>query len=128
MSEDRVEKKRLVILQTSGLDTPHRLASPFFIATAAAAMEMEAMMVFTAMGCGLLKKGAAEQVLIKKGGKPISYFLNLALDAGVKFYYCQPGLDLLDMKAEDLIKEIAGVIGAAAFVDIIQESDVVLSF
>lgn len=121
-------KKRLVILQTSGLDTPHRLASPFFIATAAAAMEMEAMMVFTAKGCGLLKKGAAEEVLVKKGGKSIAYFLNLALDAGVKFYYCQPGLDLLDMKADDLIKDVAGVIGAAAFIDMIQEADVVLSF
>ena len=91
-------------------------------------MEMDAMMVFTAMGCSLLKKGAAERVFIKEGGKPIAYFLNLALDAGVRFYYCQPGLDLLDMTAGDLIKEIAGVIGAAAFVDLVQESDVVLTF
>ncbi len=121
-------KKRLIILQTSGLDTPHRLASPFFIATAGAAMEMDAMMVFTAKGCELLKKGAAEDVLIKKDGKSIAYFLNLALDAGVKFYYCQPGLDLLDMTADELIPQVSGVIGAAAFVDLIQESDVVLTF
>lgn len=122
------DRKRLVILQTSGLDTPHRLASPFFIATAAAAMEMESVMVFTAKGCGILKKGAAEQVYLKEGGKTIAYFLELALDAGVKFYYCQPGLDLLDMKADDLIKEVAGVLGAAAFIDFIQDADVVLTF
>jgi len=121
-------KKRLVILQTSGLDTPHRLPSPFFIATAAAAMEMEATMVFTSRGCGILKRGEAEKVLIKPGGKNIAYFLNLALDAGVRFYYCQPGLDLMDMKADDLIQEVAGVIGAAAFVDMVQEADIVLTF
>ncbi|MCI0529820.1 MAG: DsrE/DsrF/DrsH-like family protein [Nitrospira sp.] len=126
MSEEK--KKRLVILQTSGLDTPYRLPSPFFIATAAAAMEMDATMVFTSKGCGILKKGEAEKVFLKKGSKSIAYFLNLALDAGVKFYYCQPGLDLMDMNADDLIKEVAGVIGAAAFVDIVQEADVVLTF
>ena len=122
------EKKNLVILQTSGLDTPSRLPSPFFIATAAAAMEMEAAMVFTAKGCGILKKGEAEKVYIKTGGKNISYFIDLALDAGVKFYYCQPGLELMDMTADDLIKEVAGVIGAAAFVDMVQEADIVLTF
>ena len=122
------EKKNLVILQTSGLDTPSRLPSPFFIATAAAAMEMEAAMVFTAKGCGILKKGAAEKVYVKKGGKSIAYFLDLALDTGVKFYYCQPGLELMDMTADDLIKEVAGVIGAAAFVDMVQEADIVLTF
>lgn len=122
------DKKSLVILQTSGLDTPHRLPSPFFIATAAAAMEMDARMVFTAKGCGILKKGEAEKVYIKEGGKPISYFLNLAVDAGVKFYYCQPGLELMDMTADDLVKEVSGVIGAAAFVDIVQDADIVLTF
>jgi predicted peroxiredoxin len=122
------EQKKLVILQTSGLDTPYRLASPFFIAAAAAAMEMEAIMVFTARGCGILKKGEAEKVFIKKGGKNMAYFLNLALDAGVKFYYCQPGLELMDMSADDLIKEVSGVIGAAAFVDMVQEADIVLTF
>lgn len=121
-------QKKLVILQTSGLDTPFRLPSPFFIATAAAAMEMEAIMVFTAKGCGILKKGEAAKVLIKKGGKSIAYFLNLALDAGVKFYYCQPGLELMDMSADELIKEVDGVIGAAAFVDMVQEADIVLTF
>ena len=122
------EKKNLVILQTSGLDTPSRLPSPFFIATAAAAMEMEAAMVFTAKGCGILKKGEAEKVYIKTGGKNISYFIDLALDPGVKFYYCQPGLELMDMTADDLIKEVAGVIGAAAFVDMVQEANIVLTF
>jgi predicted peroxiredoxin len=125
---DSEKPKKQVILQTSGLDTPYRLASPFFIAAAAAAMEMDSVMVFTAKGCGILKKGEAEKVLIKKGGKSISYFLNLALDAGVKFYYCQPGLELMDMNTGDLIKEVSGVIGAAAFVDMVQEADVVLTF
>ena len=122
------EKKNLVILQTSGLDTPSRLPSPFFIATAAAAMEMDAVMVFTAKGCGILKKGEAEKVYIKKGGKSIAYFLDLALDTGVKFYYCKPGLELMDMTADDLIKEVAGVIGAASFVDMVQDADIVLTF
>lgn len=91
-------------------------------------MEMDASMVFTAKGCGILKKGEADQVYIKKDGKSIAYFLNLALETGVKFYYCQPGLELMDMSAEDLIKEVAGVIGAAAFVDMVQDADIVLTF
>ena len=119
---------KLLIFQTSGLDTPHRLLSPFFIASTAVAMEMDATMVFTGRGITVLKKGAAEQVKVKEGGKSIYDFLKQAMDGGVKVIACQQGLDLVGMTTDDLMPEIHEIIGAAAFLDIVQDSDKILTF
>ena len=58
MAEDSV-----LIIMTSGPDTPRRCATPFFFASLAAAMEYEVNMFFTIDGTLLLKKGLAETVL-----------------------------------------------------------------
>lgn len=87
-------------------------------------------MIFTAKGVGVLKNGAADQVMAKEEGKSIGYFLRQAIDAGVKVVACQQGLDYVGMKKDDLIKEVdeIEIMGAASFVDLVLSADQVLTF
>ena len=82
MDEDNV-----LIIMTSGPDTPRRCATPFFFATLAAAMDYNVTMFFTIDGTLLLKKQMAETIYPKAGGKPVSDFLQDALEAGVKLLH-----------------------------------------
>ena len=91
---------------------PRRCATPFFFATLAAAMEYEVTMFFTIDGTLLLKKGMADTVFPKAGGKPVAGFIQDALDAGVKFTACTASMELHDMTTDDLIDGIKMVGGA----------------
>jgi predicted peroxiredoxin len=107
MAEDKV-----LIVMTSGPDTPRRCATPFFFASLAAAMDYEVTMFFTIDGTLLLKKGMAETVYPKEGGEPVSKFLSDALEAGVKFTACTASTELHSLTAEDLIPGVKMVGGA----------------
>jgi predicted peroxiredoxin len=104
---------KILIIMTSGPDTPRRCATPFFFATLAAAMDYEVTMFFTIDGTLLLKKGMAETIYPKAGGKPVGDFLKDALEAGVKFTACTASMELHDLTAEDLIEGVKLVGGAA---------------
>jgi hypothetical protein len=104
---------KILIIMTSGPDTPRRCATPFFFATLAAVMDYEVTMFFTIDGTLLLKKGLAETVFPKEGGKPVSEFINDAIDAGVSFTACTASMELHDLHQEDLIDGIKMVGGAA---------------
>jgi len=123
------EAKRILYVQTSGAESPEKSATVFFLASAAAAMDVDVGIYFTQFGPTLLRKGAGEQVRIKKGsvGATLQHFINQALDLGVKLYVCQPSLDLNDLKIEDLISGVE-MIGGAAFNDMALESDRVICF
>jgi predicted peroxiredoxin len=103
---------KVLIVMTSGPDTPRRCATPFFFATLAAAMDYEVTMFFTIDGTLLLKKGMAETIYPKAGGKPVSDFLQDALDADVKFLACTASTELHDLTPEDLIDGVKMVGGA----------------
>ena len=104
--------EKVLIIMTSGPDTPHRCATPFFFATLAAAMDYEVTMFFTIDGTLLLKKGLAETIYPKASGKPVSSFLRDALEAGVKFLACTASMELHDLTSDDLIENIKLVGGA----------------
>jgi predicted peroxiredoxin len=104
---------KILIIMTSGPDTPRRCATPFFFATLGAAMDYEVTMFFTIDGTLLLKKGMAETVYPKEGGKPVSDFLQDAMDAGVKFTACTASMELHDLTVDDLIDDVKMVGGAA---------------
>jgi predicted peroxiredoxin len=104
--------EKIMIIMTSGPDTPRRCATPFFFASLAAAMEYEVTMFFTIDGTLLLKKGMAETIYPKAGGKPVSDFLKDAMEAGVEFLACSASTELHDLKPEDLIDGVKMVGGA----------------
>jgi predicted peroxiredoxin len=120
--------RKVIYVQTNGVDEPERSATPIYLATAAAAMDMEVGIYFTVNGPTLLQKGAAERISPKKnGGAPLKSFIDQARECGVKFYVCQPSLDLNDLKYEDLIDGVE-MIGGAAFNDMAVEADQVICF
>lgn len=125
-----MEDKKILYVQTHGRDTPERSATPFFLATAAAAMDNEVAIYFTMNGPQLLAKGAPEEIIVPKaggGGKELRYFIDMALDMGVRLLVCQPSLDLHGYTLDDLIEGVE-MIGGAAFNDMAVEADAVISF
>ena len=120
--------KRILYVMTHGVESPERCATPFFLAAAAAAMENEVGIYFTMNGPTLLRKGTAEKIGPKGDrGQPLSYFIDQALDVGVKLYVCQPSLDLHDLTMNDIVEGVK-MIGGAAFNNMATESDAVISF
>jgi predicted peroxiredoxin len=123
------EPKSIMYVQTHGVDEPGKSATPFFLAAAAAAMDIEAAIYFTMNGATLLRRGVAEELMIKRGegGQSLRFFMDQALELGVKFYVCRPSLDLHDLTMDDLVDGVA-MIGGAAFNSMALEADVVISF
>jgi predicted peroxiredoxin len=122
MADDSV-----LIIMTSGPDTPRRCATPFFFASLAAAMEYEVNMFFTIDGTLLLKKGLAETVYPKAGGKPVSAFIQDALDAGVNFLACTASTELHDLIPEDLIEGVK-MVGGATMWQLAEDAKTTLTF
>jgi predicted peroxiredoxin len=122
-----MDEDKILILVTSGPDTPRRCATPFFMATLAAAMEYAVTMFFSIDGTLLLKKGMAGIVYPKEGGKSVEEFLKDALDAGVQMTVCSASMELHDLQPEDLIDGVK-VAGGASFWQMAEVAKTVLSF
>ncbi len=117
----------VLIIMTSGPDTPRRCATPFFMASLAAAMADEVYLFFTIDGTLLLKRGIAETVRPKPGGKPISGFIEEAREAGVHFLACTASTELHDLQPSDLIDGVT-MVGGAKMLQLAEDAKTVLSF
>ena len=127
MSEDH-EGKRILVIQTHGVETPRRTYSPLFYAMAAAAMEMDVMVWFTMDGSNQLKKGAAEKVkLDPTSDVTLKTMLEQTLDAEVKLRVCQQSLALFAMTTDDLIDDVE-ILGATSIIDLALEANHVMYF
>jgi predicted peroxiredoxin len=56
--------KKILYVQTSGVDTPERLYAPFILGATATAMGIEATIYFVIKGITVVKKGEAEKIKI----------------------------------------------------------------
>ncbi len=120
----------IVYVHTGGVNTPERSATPIYLASTAAAMDVEVGIYFTVNGPQLLEKGVAEKLIVPKHdgeGAPLIKFITQAQELGVEFYVCQPSLDLHGLKADDLIDGV-NMIGGAAFNDMALDADQVICF
>lgn len=121
---------KILYVHSGGVGTPERSATPIYLATTAAAMDIEVGIYFTVNGPTLLKKGVAETLIVPKydgHGAPLRRFIDQAQEMGVKFYVCQPSLDLHGLTQDDLIEGVK-MIGGAAFNDMALEADQVICF
>jgi predicted peroxiredoxin len=124
------ETKKILYVQTHGVDMPERSATPFYLASAAAAMDIEVGIYFTMNGPQLLEKGVPEKLVVPKkggGGRALKYFIEQAQELGVKLYVCMPSLDLHGLKHTDLIDGVE-MIGGAAFNEMAMAADAVIAF
>ena len=115
------EKKKILYVQTSGVDTPKRLYSPFVLGVTAKAMDIDATIYFLGLGITVVKKGMAETV--KEGDFPtLREIMDQALNAGVEFLICEQSTQLLRMERGDFIPE-AKIVGAATLNDLVLDAD-----
>lgn len=115
------KKKHILYVQTSGVDTPKRLYSPFVLGMTAKAMDMDATIYFLGLGVTVVKKGMAETV--KEGSFPtVREIMDQAIKAGVKLLVCEQSTQLLRMERGDFIPE-AKVVGAATLNDLVLDAD-----
>ncbi len=122
------EGKKILVIQTHGVETPTRTYSPLFYAVAAAAMEMEVMVWFTMNGTNQLKKGAAEQVqLDPTSDVTLKTMLQMALDNDVKLRVCQQSMTLWNMNKDDLIDGVE-ILGATSIIDLALDAAHVMYF
>jgi len=122
------EGKKILVIQTHGVDTPTRTYSPLYYAVAAAAMEMEVMVWFTMNGTNQLKKGEAEKVQLDlTSNVTLKTMLEMALENEVELKVCQQSLTLWDMTPDDLIEGV-GILGATSIIDLALEYDHVMYF
>ena len=122
------EGSKVLIVMTSGPETPERCITPFYFARGAVNMKADVSMFFTMQGTLLLKKGVAETVCAKQGGRPVSTFIKAALVGGVKFYVCSASLELNDMVPDDLIEDVEDLVGRNFLINAGLASDLVLNF
>jgi predicted peroxiredoxin len=120
------QKKRILYVQTSGVDTPERTYAPFILATTAAMMNIEATIYFLIKGVTVVKKGEAEK--IKIGSFPsLKEVIDQATKAGVRLQVCEQSTQLLGLSRGDFIPE-AKVVGAATLNDLALDADAILCF
>ncbi|MFB0502287.1 MAG: DsrE family protein [Candidatus Bathyarchaeia archaeon] len=119
------ERKKILYLQTSGVDTPERTYAPFILATTARAMGIDATIYFLIKGVTVVKKGEAEK--IKLGDFPtLKDVMDQAVKAGVRLEVCEQSCMLLGLDRGDFV-DAAKIVGAATLNDRILDADAVLS-
>ena len=120
------EKKKILYVVTSGVDTPERTYAPFILATTAVAMGIDATIYFLIKGVTVVKRGEAEK--IKLGAFPsLKQIIDQAVKAGVNLEVCEQSCMLLGLERGDFV-EAAKIVGAATLNDRLLEADAVLNF
>lgn len=116
-------KKKLLYVQTSGVNTPQRLYSPFILAQTALAMDVEPTIYFLGEGVTVVKKGEAEK--IKIGNFPsLKDVIDETLRQEIKLLICQQSAQLFGEKlTPDDFVDGSMVVGAATLNNLVLEAD-----
>lgn len=111
----------LLYVQTSGIDTPERLYSPFILSQTAKAMGIDATIYFLGMGITVVKKGNAEKIKIGKF-PTLKEVMDQSVKAGVKLMVCEQSTQLINLSKGDFIPA-AEIVGAATLNDLVLDAD-----
>ena len=111
-----------------GSDEPQKALPPFMLGCTAQALDMELTLFFTLTGLNIIREGGAEKIA-RVPGSPHSAaeFLQIAKDNGARLIACSAMFPVVDAKEEDFIDGVEFG-GAAEFVSLAEEADVVLTF
>ena len=105
-----------ILLWSTEPSAPHRLATPFFHAAAAAAMDLPVEMYFTARSVQLLVPGVAERLHASDlHPKSVLDAMREAVSHGAVLLACSDALQANGLAADSLIPECAGRGGAVQF-------------
>ena len=104
-----------ILLWASEPEAPHRLATPFFHAAAAAALDMPVEIYFTARSVRLLQPGVAQALHAAAHEKSIYDAMREAVAHGAVFYACADALQANGLAGAVLIPECTRRGGAVQF-------------
>ncbi len=104
-----------LLLWAAAPEQPELLATPFFHAAAAAAMDLPVELYFTARSVLLLKPGVAEGLRPGSHPKTVLQSMQEAHELGVKFLVCTDALRAHGLADTPLIAECGGRGGAVQF-------------
>ena len=110
-------QKLAILVWAADPGRPELCATPFYFAAAAAAMDVEVEMYFTARSVELLRQGVAEALQAAAGSaKSVADFRREAVGFGAKLFVCPTALASHGVGEDELIPGLAGHAGAAAFI------------
>ena len=118
--------KRVLYVQTSGLDAPDRAYAPFILAIDAAATGTHATIYFFLKGVTIMKRGEPERTKLD-GYPPLDRIIEQAVRSGVTLEVCEQSCTLFGLAKQDLVEQVKTV-GAPTLNDRILEADGILSF
>ncbi|MFT3957194.1 MAG: DsrE family protein [Piscinibacter sp.] len=105
-----------ILLWAADPEAPQRLATPFFHAAAAAAMDIPVEIYFSAASVKLLAPGVAAALRASEGhGKTVLDAMREAVAHGATFYACSDALAAHGLEGTTLIPECHGRGGAVQF-------------
>ena len=104
-----------ILLWSCEPETPHRLATPFFHAAAAAALDWSVEVYFSARSVLLLQPGVAEQLRPSNHPKSVLDSMREAIEHGALFYACPDALRAHGLEGQPLIAECTRRGGAVQF-------------
>ena len=119
--------KKLLILLTTGPDTPIQIRSALMFASIGAAMGCDTTLYCAANGADAMLKTTVEKDKAPTGRPTIKTRLEEATKAGVKVQVCEAAVVAKGIKQEDLVDQ-AEIAGAAVLIDLALDSDAVLCF
>lgn len=94
-----------ILLWASEPEAPQRLATPFFVAAAAAALDLPVEVYFTARSVCLLQPGVAARLRASAHPKSIHDAMREAAGHGAVFYACSDALEAQGLAATTLVPE-----------------------
>lgn len=105
-----------LLLWAADPDQPERLATPFFHAAAAAALEVPVEIYFSARSVHLLVPGVAERLRASNHfDKTVLQAMQEAHDHGARFFVCTDALHAQGLRGTPLIAACSGHGGAVQF-------------
>ena len=125
-AKEAEKKEKILYVQTSGVDTPERLYTPFTLAITATSTDVEAYLFFVGKGITVVKKGEAEKVQLG-ALPPLKEVMIEAVEAGVNLLVCEESLKLYGLNWRDLYKQALPV-GPVTLNDLLLTTDAALSF
>jgi predicted peroxiredoxin len=120
------EKEKIVYIVTHGAEDPERATFPFMLATAAQAMEVEAVVALQGTSVFLAKKGFLEHVSAA-GLPPLQDLVTRFVNEGGKLLVCVPCIRDRKIEESDLI-EGASTTAAAALIQEILTANATLVY
>ena len=123
--------KRVIIqLWQASLGSPQLAATPFFFASAAAAMDMEVEVHILGASVEMfVKNNEGRHQTIPPMNRRLSDFIDDAIRTGVKFYPCSTAMRDRNLQLSDLIEGVGEIIGMVTMLDrATQDNTTVLTF